>query len=85
MDVPEFNEIFVLTLAEALQHAHESGIVHRDLKPGNILLNRSGKLYLADFGLFLRSAADDEFIQSLNDKCIASQLSCKKHFAVWDH
>lgn len=41
----------VLTIAEALHHAHESGIVHRDLKPGNILMDRSGKLYLTDFGL----------------------------------
>jgi WD40 repeat protein len=27
-----------VTLAEAVQHAHERGIVHRDLKPSNILL-----------------------------------------------
>ena len=41
----------VQCLAEALAHAHSLGIIHRDLKPGNILVDRSGKPYLTDFGL----------------------------------
>jgi serine/threonine protein kinase/formylglycine-generating enzyme required for sulfatase activity len=43
----------VATVAEILHHAHKQGIVHRDIKPGNILLDTSGKPYVADFGLAL--------------------------------
>ncbi len=44
----------VATAAETLQYAHKQGIVHRDVKPGNILLDASGKPFVADFGLALR-------------------------------
>lgn len=38
-------------LSEALQHIHDRGIIHRDLKPGNIMILRSGRTVLMDFGL----------------------------------
>jgi serine/threonine protein kinase len=44
----------VATVAEALHHAHRKGVVHRDVKPGNILIDATGKPYVADFGLALK-------------------------------
>jgi predicted Ser/Thr protein kinase len=38
-------------LCEALQYAHEEGVIHRDVKPENILLDRRGRVKIADFGL----------------------------------
>jgi predicted Ser/Thr protein kinase len=38
-------------ICEALQYAHEQGIVHRDIKPENILLDKQGRVKIADFGI----------------------------------
>ncbi len=54
---PEETLQVVRRLASALDEAHRLGIVHRDLKPGNVLFDRFGNAYLADFGVARLSGA----------------------------
>lgn len=42
---------FSCQLLSALAHIHSKNIVHCDIKPHNVILTRSGKLKLADFGI----------------------------------
>jgi len=38
-------------ICDALAYAHANGIVHRDIKPENILIDKTGMVKVADFGL----------------------------------
>jgi serine/threonine-protein kinase len=48
---PEQALAIVPQVCDALQFAHDEGVVHRDIKPENILLDKRGRVKIADFGL----------------------------------
>ncbi len=47
-------------ICDALQFAHDQGIVHRDIKPENILMDRRGRVKLADFGVAKLTGSEKE-------------------------
>jgi predicted Ser/Thr protein kinase len=51
-------------ICDALQYAHANGIVHRDIKPENILIDRQGRVKIADFGLAKLSVEQSKLTQS---------------------
>lgn len=48
---PEQALLIVPPICEALQYAHDHGVVHRDIKPENLLLDKEGRVKIADFGV----------------------------------
>ncbi|MDB6058484.1 MAG: hypothetical protein JWO95_2328, partial [Verrucomicrobiales bacterium] len=48
---PEEAFAIVPKICDALQYAHDEGVVHRDIKPANILIDKKGRVKIADFGL----------------------------------
>jgi predicted Ser/Thr protein kinase len=60
--------------ASALDAAHREGVVHRDVKPANLLLDRHGRVHVADFGI-ASAAGMDSLTQTGTVLGTASYLS----------
>jgi len=64
-------------ICAGLQYAHDNGIVHRDIKPENILLDKKGRVKIADFGVakLVRGPADEQESGSAEDTATAPGLT----------
>jgi len=47
-------------VASALGFAHRNGVVHRDVKPGNVIVETSGQVKVADFGIAQALAGNEQ-------------------------
>jgi serine/threonine protein kinase len=59
---------YMLSLAQGVVFLHSNGVLHRDLKPANVLLDRRGRLKIADFGLSKALAGVASVRQSLHSQ-----------------
>ena len=62
-------------VASALSAGHAAGLIHRDVKPSNILLERSGRALLADFGLAKDLGAIDTITEPENGPVSARNVA----------
>ena len=48
---PEHALAITTHVCDALAYAHGRGVIHRDIKPSNVIIDREGRVKVADFGL----------------------------------
>jgi serine/threonine protein kinase len=50
----------MVKVANAIDYAHGAGVLHRDIKPSNLLLDHTGTIWVADFGLARREDLESQ-------------------------
>lgn len=59
-ETPDFDRVLAVLLGagDGLAAAHKVSLVHRDFKPDNILIDKEGRVRVADFGLAQNNSVD---------------------------
>lgn len=67
-----------IRILAAVDHAHRNGIIHRDIKPQNIMVDRHGRVKVADFGIARLKASQTTRVDGENG---ASALGSVHYFS----
>ena len=68
--------IYVKQVLHGLSYLHKKGVLHRDIKGGNLLLDKTGRVKLADFGTCTYAALNK------NITVIGTPFWSKKKFKI---
>jgi serine/threonine protein kinase len=77
----------ITAVCDALAFAHEEGIIHRDIKPSNIMLDKKGRVKVADFGLAKAVHSDTTMLTGTGMRMGTPQFMAPEAFsgAAVDH
>lgn len=78
-------------LVDGMKYLHSHGIVHRDIKPENLLINKKGRIIIADFSFATRmnEIESDELFQKRFDPMIEMRTDVGSEIfnapEIWDN
>ena len=81
----DFLRLTLIYTLHALHFLHQNGIVHGDVKPGNLLLDKSDRIKLGDFGIARRITGDDGSLLKGTTKYMAPEVVSDQFGPVGPH
>ena len=81
----DFLRLTLIYTLHALHFLHQNGIVHGDVKPGNLMLDKSDRIKLGDFGIARRVAGDDGSLLKGTTKYMAPEVVSDQFGPVGPH
>ncbi|MDP3970318.1 MAG: protein kinase [bacterium] len=78
---------YAYQILNAIHYAHSGGVMHSDLKPGNIMVTKTGKIKLVDFGISyidgeITSGNSGDNVLTAEDKKIAEEVVAEEETRI---